>query len=464
MNSLFWKIFVWFWVAMIAMGAAIAWTTAHLAERGGAPFRARLHSAMDAYAYSAASVLEQQGTDGFKRWFRESERSGVLPVFVLDDLGRDAMDRPLPPPVRRVADDILKNEGTMLESQHRRHMVIRPAVTPSGERYYLVAALPPRRGFLFRGHPRATAWRLGIALVISGIVCFLLARHLSAPVRRLRVAAQRLAAGQFDTRVAVDLGDRRDEIGELGRDFDQMAERLQALMSAQQQLLSDVSHELRSPLARLQVALELARKRADGRAEAELDRIEREAERLTELVGQVLSLARMESADGPTAGEDVNLADLLETVAADARFEARDRNLNVSIKNTTPAVVTGNSELLHRAVENVVRNALRYTDEGTTVELALDADTQRAGWVVIRVCDHGPGVAAEALHNLFKPFVRTGTARDRDSGGYGLGLAIADRAVRLHGGTMSASNQPDQGLCVFIHLPGQTQADSRQDD
>jgi two-component system sensor histidine kinase CpxA len=298
--------------------------------------------------------------------------------------------------------------------------------------------------------PRVIALPLIVAALVSGIVCFVLARYLTAPLGRLRRATESYAAGDLSMRVAPTLGARRDEVAELAQAFDRMAEQLQALMSAQRQLLSDVSHELRSPLARLQVALGLARQRSDGRAAEELDRIEREAERLNQLIGQVLSLARLESGASAPAQESVDLAELLERVAADAAFEARAANRRVEIAHTTAAHMTGDARLLQSALENIVRNAVRHTAEGTAVVLALDEEQAR--WVVT-VRDHGPGVPVDMLARLFEPFVRVSEARERASGGYGLGLAIARKAIRAHGGEVFARNEPSGGLAVVVALP-----------
>jgi two-component system sensor histidine kinase CpxA len=229
-----------------------------------------------------------------------------------------------------------------------------------------------------------------------------------------------------------------------------MAERLQGLVSAQQQLLSDVSHELRSPLARLQVALGLARKRAGCGAPPELARIDREAERLEELVGQVLSLSRLDVGAPVALNDYVDLPALLETVAEDANFEAGSAAGPVTVLSTDPVTLQVNAELIHRALENILRNAARYTRAGTPVEVAQRVAGKQ---VEIDVCDRGPGVTPDKIGRLFDPFVRIDNARDRGSGGYGLGLAIARRAIERHGGTVSAENRVGGGLCVRIRLP-----------
>ena len=227
--------------------------------------------------------------------------------------------------------------------------------------------------------PQAMLLPLLLAGVISALVCFFLARYLSAPIRRLSRATQQFATGDLNQRIGPAVGRRRDEIAELARDFDHMAERVQLLLQAQQQLLNDVSHELRSPLARLHLALGLAQKKADVPLHKDLDRIEREAERLDELIGEILSLSRLESSKEVPDKGPVELAELLNTVAADAAFEADPRNCKVIVTKSFPVELQGNEALLRSALENVVRNALRYTRPDTTVELSLTQDPLTPG-------------------------------------------------------------------------------------
>jgi signal transduction histidine kinase len=309
--------------------------------------------------------------------------------------------------------------------------------------------------------PGSLALRMGAILLTAGLLCYGLARYLTAPVLRLRDATRRLAGGDLSVRVGPAVGNRRDELAELGRDFDRMAERIESLLTTQRQLLSDVSHELRSPLARLNVALALARQRSGPQAEAPLDRIEVEAEQLNSLVGRILELVRLESGAVQPELSDVEVGRLVADIAADAGFEADPRGVSVIVRASESCRVRGNASLLRSAIENVVRNAVRYSACGTAVEIDVSrseaggepTDSPAPGEVVIAVRDRGPGVPEERLDELFEPFYRLADARDRQSGGTGLGLSITDRAVRLHGGTVSASNVSDGGLLVEIRLP-----------
>ncbi|HWJ95498.1 MAG TPA: ATP-binding protein, partial [Telluria sp.] len=276
---------------------------------------------------------------------------------------------------------------------------------------------------------------------------WLLAWHFAKPIRRLRAAFDAVSAGKLDTRIgAKPTGG--DELTALGRDFDRMAERLEHLLEAQRNLLHDVSHEMRSPLARLQAAIGLARQRPD-RLEASLERIERESERMDGMIGDVLALARLDAGVTDKLDDEVAIGELLAEVVDDARFEAQAAGKSVVLEGDTHALVRGNAELLHSAVENIVRNAVKHTADGTEVRAFITRD-ERAGEVSISVCDQGPGVPESELELIFRPFMRGSQGK---LPGHGLGLAIADRVVRTHGGQIRAINRAGGGLCVEITLP-----------
>ena len=326
-----------------------------------------------------------------------------------------------------------------------------------GRIYTLVskAPLPP----LGDGGPNSwgmTLLQLLVVLTVSGIICYLLARYLTAPILKIGAAARQLAAGDLSVRVGPAIGKRKDELARLAVDFDRMAEQIALLLNSQRTLLRDISHELRSPLARLNVALELCRKRTGQEATVSLDRIERESDRLNEMIGQILTLNRVESDPSLREKTRVDLAGLVREITADAEFEAASLNRKVKVAGLDPCTVEGNEELLRRAIDNVIRNAVRYTPDAGEVEIHLrrvfgcgnTGDT-----AVISVRDHGKGVPEESLPHLFRPFYRVGEGRDRQTGGTGLGLAITEAAVRLHNGSVLAANAPGGGLIVEITLP-----------
>jgi two-component system sensor histidine kinase CpxA len=301
---------------------------------------------------------------------------------------------------------------------------------------------------------RKLGLRLLVTLVIGGILCFWLARYLTTPLLKLRSTTNELAEGNLGARVATKLTKRGDEVGQLGRDFNVMAERLESMVKAQQRLLGDISHELRSPLARLGVALGLARQRSGPEATGALDRIERESDNLNEMISQLLTLTRLESGTDGRKRSEVDLDALVREVSEDADYEARSLNRSVQVVASDKCSINGVEDLLRSAVENVVRNAVRFTPEGTAVEVALRKQNGSSdNFAVISVRDRGNGVPAESLDKIFRPFYRTEDARDRQSGGgTGLGLAITERAVRMHGGTVQAANSPEGGLAVEMRF------------
>ncbi len=289
-----------------------------------------------------------------------------------------------------------------------------------------------------------------LTIVVSGVVCFWMARSLARPLQDVRDASRRLADGDLQARAGADTAARRDEIGDMGQAFNTMAERIEALVNAQGQLLSDISHELRSPLARLNVALELARRKAGPAANADLLRIETEADRMNDLIERVLTLARAEYDDTVSSAEVFALVDVVRDVADDAKFEAAQQQKSVVLEVDAAPLASGRPALIASAVDNLVRNAVRHTPAGSTVHVVVRATADTA---VIDVRDHGPGVPAAELERIFAPFHRVEAGRSPQSGGVGLGLAIARRAVAVHHGTIAATNAPDGGLRVTITLP-----------
>jgi len=266
----------------------------------------------------------------------------------------------------------------------------------------------------------------------------------------LRETTRRFGVGDLGARVGGRAVRRRDEIGALARDFDAMAERIEALVGSQRRLLRDVSHELRSPLARLRVALELARDRAGTGAGELLDRIEHEAARLDELIGQLLLLERLEAGQPDVDAVAFDVSKLVGEVVDDASFEAAPAGREVLFELGPSVPTTGYPGLMRSALDNVIRNAIRHAPEGTSIEVALTEDDDG---VSITIRDHGAGAPDEHLETLFEPFSRVADARERATGGAGLGLAITRRAVEIHGGSVTASNHPDGGLEIAIHLP-----------
>jgi two-component system sensor histidine kinase CpxA len=451
MRSLFLRIFLSFWMAQaLFVILAILMTLA---------LRPREEEVLPAgTAAQAAATFELTGRDTVREQLHQIEETHHLHVFLFDGGWHEVSGRPVPGWLERTLTGRQPRPGGISGLLLPFHFVRQQAAGPSGRPYVLVAELPP--GPIFWGRNNLHGWGMLIAVLTSGLVCYLLAGYLTAPVVRLRAATQRLAAGDLTARAGGDgnRDRRRDEIGGLVRDFDGMAERLETLVNEQNRLLNDISHELRSPLARLNVALGLAWQRTGPDAAGVLARIELESTRLEQMIDRLLTLSRLEAGQALLDRSSLRLGELIHEVVKDADFEAQSRHCHVRCIIARECEITGSPSLLRSAIENVVRNATRYTPEGTDVEVSLDTETiATKETAVIRVCDHGPGVPEAALDKLFRPFFRVDDARGRQTGGSGLGLAITDRAVRLHGGTVSAANQPGGGLCVEIRLPLQTQ-------
>jgi signal transduction histidine kinase len=306
-------------------------------------------------------------------------------------------------------------------------------------------------GLGYRSMLRLSLHDLLLFSVAGGIFCYLVSRHLTKPLNNLGEAAASIAEGRLETRVDPALTRRRDEIADLARNFDRMAERIETLITGQRRLLADVSHELRSPLSRLLVALGLARQSiqqgaADEAAE-NLERIGMEARRLDTLIGQLLTLTRIDSGVDRGAPVRFDLTNVVQEVVNDGDFEARAHNRGVVIKQADACTVVGFEELFRSAIENVARNAIRHTAEGTAVEISVQATNSGT---LLHVRDYGPGVPEGLLSDIFLPFRRAGNAQ---SEGAGLGLAIAERAVQVHKGRIRAMNAPQGGLIVEIELP-----------
>ena len=293
-----------------------------------------------------------------------------------------------------------------------------------------------------------------VAFLAAGLTWFAFFRYSTVPLRRLRTVTQQLAGGDLSARVGEGVVRQKTEVADLGRDVDRMAERIESLVVSHRRLIRDVSHELRSPLARLNVALELARQSAGPAHTAPFDRIERESDRLNELIGQLLMLTKLESDNGVIKRTDFDIAALIAEIAQDADFEARGNDRRVVIEACASLMFNGNKELIRQAIENLVRNAARYTAAGTAVEISLrKKESGGRSWAHIEVRDQGPGVPESELHDIFRPFYRVSDSRERQSGGTGVGLAISDGAVRLHGGSLRAFNSPGAGLIMKMALP-----------
>ncbi|MBZ5721851.1 MAG: HAMP domain-containing protein [Acidobacteriia bacterium] len=450
MRSLFVKIFLSYWAAQaLVVVAAILVTLATRPPRQISSVEAQQAT----FLSEAVKAYQGGGTEVLHHYLRSIHESQHVRLFLFDGKGQDLTGHKPPEWIERVERGETRTADSFWGRMGAERFLRQAMTTEDGQRYILVIELPPEE-HPFLGPHGVPGLGIAIAVLSSGLVCFFLARYLTRPVVRLRDATQKLAAGDLSARAGVPKSRRHDEIAELVRDFDTMAERLENLVNAQNRLLHDISHELRSPLARLSVALGLLQQRSGPEAQGALDRIDLEANRLNELIGRLLTIARLEQGGNGAQKVLVELEDLVRQVASDADFEAQSRNCRVAVSIGGQCSIVGVPDLLHSAIENVVRNAVRYTREGTNVEIRLEKAWGTDGSVAaLRVSDFGPGVPDESLDKLFVPFYRIDDARGRQTGGVGLGLAITERAVRLHGGSVKAYNRTGGGLTVEIRLP-----------
>jgi two-component system sensor histidine kinase CpxA len=451
MRSLFLKIFLWFWATAILTGVALV--LAFVLQRDSVPERwhAMLEDSARFSGTLAVETFERDGPTSAASYLSKLETNSHVRTCLFNHEGRpisgggcgafeDTAGRVT---ASRKADFNFKygiaRVGTILNGRN-------------GQQYIFATELPagPRAAVGMSRFGFALPW--GLAFLVSGFICYLLARYITGPVLRLREASQQLATGELGTRAAAGMEQRGDELGDLVRDFNAMADRIEQLIATQRQLLYDVSHEVRSPLARLNVALDLARE--EKGEDSALEHMQQDLDRLDQTMERLLTIARLDTSAAPEATVPLNVTDLVSQIVADGQFELKGQDRSIEFNATGNCTVRGNSQLLHSAIENVIRNAIRYTSPGSAVKVEVrQMQNEDAGHARLTVRDHGPGVPEAELANIFRPFYRIADARDRDSGGTGLGLSIAERVIRLHGGQISAENAEGGGLCINIVLP-----------
>ena len=454
MRSLFLRFFVSFWLIIgIIMGAAAA---------SGFWYAERVREAIEDFDVSesltaASAALQAGGRTGLTRWLSQFPETRGITLYVIDDMGNDILDRTLSAGIarayRRHREFIRSHDPRRIDPKIvRRARQLPHIVAANGDTYTFFVSTSRIREAIW-GATDIRLLLLVFALLVSGAVSYTLATAIARPVRKLRDATVTLADGNLQVRVADSIGKRRDEFGLLAHDFDAMASKLQRAAEQQTELSRNISHELRSPLARMRVAVELARRKAGELPEFE--RLDDEAEQLDALIGQILAYAKLESESDRQASV-VDLAEVVNEVAENVNFECKAVGANgVSVVTKTREGVrtTGHHEVLLSAVQNIVRNAVRHSPPNGVVRIILGEKDNDAS---IEITDDGPGVAPGELAQLFNPFYRTKISTEADAtGGTGLGLAIARRAVELHRGHIVARNRDRGGLSILIKLPAE---------
>jgi two-component system, OmpR family, sensor histidine kinase CpxA len=449
MRSLFFKIFIIFWIAQTLI--FLISTALILARRFPRPASMLdpAFSSLRAEAAEALQSLDANGCAGFDSFAQQHNGSfALVGENGKTECGNEALS----------AQDHVPSTTEIYGRQLGQETVwTLPVTSAKGQQFRFLVSVHRERHTWYGDLMHFAFPQLLVAVAVGGLTTFVLVMIFTRPVINLREAARQLAMGRLHARVkesrkpSVLYG---DEFDALVHDFNHMAERLESLVNAQKMLLRDVSHELRSPLARASVALELARDDADLTMTTHLDRIQRETERLNQLIGQLLALSSMEANEEEVGFGRVVLNDLLEEIVSDANYEAHQRNCSVTLEPGAELEIVGRRELIYRAVENVVRNAIRFTDEGTAVEIRT-ASVQEGSRTVasIQVSDHGPGIPEKEIESIFRPFYKVDQARSPQKGGFGVGLAIAERSVKLHKGDVRAFNRAGGGLTIEMRFP-----------
>ncbi len=459
MRGLFLKIFAIFWIAQtLIFLISTALILRHRRPSPGIIFDT-LFSSLRSQARETASAFESGGCATLDTWAAAHHQN----IALEDAEGRElcGATAPASPGTQVVNSYPEQITGTQAARQYIWKV---PVVSASGQRYFFLLIRPhiPEKHHWYQDLLHFAFPQLLVAIAVGGATTYALVLLFTRPLVRLRTAARELAGGRLDARVPQAAQAphvfEEDEFKALVHDFNHMADRLESLVSAQRLLLRDVSHELRSPLARLSVALELAREDAAPEMAAHLNRIGREAERLNQLIGQLLTLSSMEALEKADNIETISLRHLVDEIIPDAEYEARQQQTPVTFSAAEECVIAGNRELLYRAIENVVRNAIRYTTPGSGVEIRLTSSQDNGRrTAVLEVSDHGPGIPESETDAIFRPFYRVDRARSSDTGGFGVGLAIAERAVRLHHGELHAFNREGGGATIRMSFPAAQQ-------
>ncbi len=450
MRKLYWKIFLSFWLATILIIITTAWVTSEIAQKSSIPAREQVF--MDSYANAAVATFELGKHQLLKKWLQQTGMSKKMSLYLLSSSG-EIISNQLPPlQVKQISTNL--SEGKLDEGllKFGNIVVSHEILSPSHTTYRLVAVSEKPLAHFVEIPWAGLGIRLAIAMFISGLICYLLSIYLTQPLRMLRIAAKSIATGKLNTRVGQFKGHYRDEIAELSDEFDRMAEKVENLVHSRERLLQDISHELRSPLTRLQLAIELGRKKVNQLAPSEFSRMELECQRLNSLIGEILEFARLDKLSLQLHKTIVNLPALVSQIIEDANFEFPEKKIELKLGSSTSCKLELDEKLIYRALENIIRNAVRYTSLDPKINVFLSFN-QNNKEVHIDIEDNGPGVPEDQVEKIFNPFYRVDRSREKKTGGYGLGLSIAQQAINLHNGNIQALNRKQGGLLIRISLP-----------
>lgn len=458
MGRLFWKFFLTFWLTLIIVAIVVGSGVRlrYLSSDNADVQQPLLDHHAEMFISPIASLAQHADSDSFKRYLAESQSFQGMKVYVLDVNDHDLLDRPL--------------EAELIDEVKRQFQLygnkgsVRQVTTPQNQQLFLFAVKldkllpgankPPMPPPPFAGKhngppppPPPLLLLITVGIVASLIFSGLLAWYFTKPIRHLRNAFTAVSQGKLDTRISGVMHNRKDELTELGLNFDDMVSKLQGLISSQQQLLYDVSHELRSPLARMHAAIGVAQQQPEKRQQT-FERLENEIKRISDLIGELLMLSYVENTDNLHSGEKINFPELMNEIIEDTRYEADEKNINISFENSPSFLIVGFEELLRRAIENIIRNAIKFSPPTSSISVVMTETNEQLS---LTISDQGPGVAEEYLPAIFNPFFRIDKQSNDSSG---LGLAIALRAIEKHNGAITATNKTDgKGLIISINLP-----------
>ena len=453
MRKLYWKIFVSFWLTSSIIVISTIWATGLVTRQATIPIRERL--ILHNYAYAAVSTYEFGKTESLKKWRDNIANTKGLDFYLISPNKIINSPELTPTLVKKIQKQYHDGELEDGLIRNGNFYVSHEILTLQGEPYRLI---------FIKSSPITITTEIVVpwavvfsemlfAIIFCGIICYFLSRYLTMPIAKLCEASRKIACGDLDTRLPNTLLNRQDEIGELSSEFNHMAERLDQLIKVKERLLQDISHELRSPLARLQIAIAICQNKAPEAWAPDFERMINDVEHLDSLIGEILSLAKLQTPNQIINKVDTDLKPMIENIISNATFEYQDKNVQVNVEAPqTSTKIQAEWKLIYRAIDNIVRNALNYTFKDTILTIKLEPQDEA---VYLEISDQGPGVPEEDLHAIFNAFYRVdGSGKTTKSGGgYGIGLAMTKKIIDLHHGTITAMNVSPTGLCFKIQLP-----------
>jgi two-component system, OmpR family, sensor histidine kinase CpxA len=449
MYRLFVKIFLWFWFTVWGI-LAIVFLSTRLTGMRQVTAPNMYATVAPILAAEAVKVYESDGPQAFARFSQRPAESHEHQLYLLDGYYKDVLSRPITNDGLRVAHAAKSDQLIIFQA----HIAAYKFISSSGHPYILMLYLKSGLGALGEAlFAYGGLFSISLFLLVT-LLCFWLAYHIASPIHSIQSTARKVAQGDLKARVPASVSKRHDELAALAVDFDSMVDRLEALISMQKGLLSSVSHEVRSPLARINLSLAILKKRLPTSTDDVLLRLESDVSRIDLLMGQLLMLSRLEAGLSSAERHEVDFGQIVEEVTADGSFEAQALGKSVSLRATASVFLeNADPHALRSACENIIRNAVRFTPLGTNVQVVLEMDKSTLEPVaLLSVRDFGPGVPEEFLQAIFQPFIQVPNDKGSE-GGNGLGLAIALQAIRMHGGNISAANLAPGGLEICVRVP-----------